>query len=333
MTDVILKRATRPSMAAGLAGLLGLFAGLCAIFAGCVTLGDWYGAARQARWPVVSAVVDRAEVVATARAPNDGGTVWHLRARVRYEAGGEMRNSTVTSRTAFSEQDAEQLESWAAAHRKGSQIEVRYDPSRPDRAEFASAEIASTAGRVHTDLILFAIAAIAAPALLALARFLSARAARAAPAADDSQPGGFLLGSLFAGPGLLMLGLALHRAAYVDRLTLDDFMGLLIALMFVFAGISIGLPPRCRKSRNLLQAVIVTCLALIFDWVAFGPGERHFTGSAGGIGFTPGEMTGRVLFGLVAIVIDICAISIWVGLLRRGFGAQASTPDSADSTA
>jgi len=321
MADVILTRTTRPSTVAGLAGLLGLFAGLCAIFAGCVTLGDWYSATRQARWPVVSAVLDWAEAVATARAPKDGGTVWHLRARVRYEAGGEMRSATVTSRTAYSEQDAEELQRWAAAHRKGSEIEVRYDRSQPNRAEFASAEMASTAGRIRTDLILLAIAAIAAPALLALARFLNARAARAAPAADDPQRGGLVLGSLFAGPGLLMLGLALHRAAYVDRLTADDLMGLPIALLFVFAGIFVGLPPGYRKWRNLLQALIVTFMALTFDWVACGPGERHFTGSAGGIGFTPGEMTGRVLFGLAAVVLDICAIAIWVGQCRQWSGS------------
>jgi hypothetical protein len=333
MTDVILRRSTRPSTAAGLAGLFGLFAGLCAIFAGCVTLGDWYGETKQARWPVVSAVVDRADIEVTSRAPKDGGTVWHLRARVRYEAGGEMRTATVTSCTAFSEQDAEQLQSWAAAHRKGSRIEVRYDQSQPNRAEFASADIASTAGRVHTDLILFAIAAIAAPLLLALARFLSARAAAAAPVPDDPQRGGLVAGSLFALPGVLMLGLALHRAAYVDRLALDDLMGLLIALMFVLAGIFIGLPPQYRRWRNLLQALIVTFMALTFDWVAFGAGERHFTGSAGGIAFVPGEMTGRILFGLGAVVLDICAVAVWAGLFRRGFGAQASTPDPADSRA
>ena len=78
---------------------------------------------------------------------------------------------------------------------------------------------------------------------------------------------------------------------------------------------------------------MITFFALTFDWVAFGPGERHFTGSAGGIGFIPGEMMGRILFGLVAVVLDICAIAIWVGLFRRGLGAQASTPDPADSTA
>jgi hypothetical protein len=60
----------RPS---AFATLLGLFAGLCAIFAACVTLSDWYGEAAQARWPVVSAVVERADVVASARAPKDGG--------------------------------------------------------------------------------------------------------------------------------------------------------------------------------------------------------------------------------------------------------------------
>ena len=41
-----------------------------------------------------------------------------------------------------------------------------------------------------------------------------------------------------------MTGLASYRAAYVDRLGPDDLMGAADRLMFVFAGIFIGLPPQ-----------------------------------------------------------------------------------------
>ena len=120
MADLTFSRTTRQMRASGFAGLFGLFAGLCAIFAGCVTLGDWHSKTTQAHWPLVSAVVDRADVVASPRAPKDGGgTAWNLRARVRYELNGEQQMVTLTSHTIFSEADAAKLQAWAARHRKG----------------------------------------------------------------------------------------------------------------------------------------------------------------------------------------------------------------------
>ncbi len=326
--------ATRQPAAVGLAGLFGLFAGLCAIFAGCVTLSDWYTETTQARWPVVAAVIDRADVVASWRGPKNGGReLWNLRTRVRYDVNGETRFATLVSRTAYSEAEVEELQSWAAQHRKGSHIDVRYDPSQPNRAVFAVAQPGFTLDRIRDDLILFAIAAIASAILLPLARFLNARAARAAPVPDDPQRGGLLLGSLFAVPGVAMMVSVLYGAAHNATFTPDNLMGVSIAVMFVLAGIYVGTPPQYRKMRNVLAALVVTFLAQAFDWVAFGPGERHFTGSIGGIGFIPSETMGRVVFGIFAVVIDLCAIAMWVGQYRQIFRPDPATPDPADSKA
>src|SRR3954451_25240816 len=74
MTIVKPSQQMRPS---ALAAVLGLFAGLCAFFAACAILLDWYGEAAQARWPVASAVVERTDVIGSARATKDGGgTEW-----------------------------------------------------------------------------------------------------------------------------------------------------------------------------------------------------------------------------------------------------------------
>jgi hypothetical protein len=84
MADFTTARTTRQMPASGIAGLLGVFAAICTIFAGGATLVDWREATAQARWPVVSAVVERAEIVASARSSKDGGgKVWSVRARVR----------------------------------------------------------------------------------------------------------------------------------------------------------------------------------------------------------------------------------------------------------
>ena len=162
MADLILTRTTQQTKASGVAGLLGLFAGLCALFAGCVSLSDWREENTQARGPLVSAMVERMDVVAVTRGRKDSGrTEWKLRAQVRYEVNGEALTAALSSRTAYSEEDAARLQSWAAQHRNGSHIEIRHDPSQHNSAAIASDEVSPVASRLRTDLILFAIAAIA----------------------------------------------------------------------------------------------------------------------------------------------------------------------------
>src|SRR5260370_28828658 len=124
MADLTLA-APKPQMrGSGSAALFGLFFGLCAIFAGCVALSDWYGEITQGRWPLVSAVVERAEVVTWERDAEDGSrTSWHLKSRVQFEVNGKLRSVTLTSSSFFSEADAERLQTWAEQHGNGSEID------------------------------------------------------------------------------------------------------------------------------------------------------------------------------------------------------------------
>jgi uncharacterized protein YqgC (DUF456 family) len=238
----------------------------------------------------------------------------------------------LTARTVYSEQQVAPLHSWAKQHRSGSQIEVRYDPRQPGRVVFASAEGPFAAGRIRTDLILFTLAAIASVALLELAKMLGTREASSAPAADGGRNASLAVGLFSAATGLMITGLALDRAIHADPLTADSLMALPAGLMFVFAGILIGLPPQYERWRSWLATLVVTCFAFTFDWVAFGPGERHFTGSINGIGFVPGEMMGRFFFGAFALVLDICAVGMWIGQFHHASAPSASAVKPADST-
>ena len=87
--------------------------------------------------------------------------------------------------------------------------------------------------------------------------------------------------------------------------------------MFVFGGALVLLP---AKLQLPLAALMVTSLAAVFDWVAFGPGERHFTSSVGVGGgrvtWTGGELVGRAFFGVFAVLMDIAAIGLWLRLVR-----------------
>ena len=327
MPDLIVANSTQqPMRASAVAGLFGVFAGLCAIFAACVSFSDWYGEAAQARWPVVSAVVERADVIASARAPKDGGgTEWKLRYRVRYYVNEQAATATLTSRAVASDTETTKLRSWAAQHRTGSRIDIRYDPSQQNRAMFASDEVPLAARRLGTDLILLAIATIACAGLVSLARYLKARSAQAT-AGGDGQLRGLAMGFLFAAMGLMVTGLAVNRAIYADPLTADSLMGVPAGLMFVFAGVLIGLPPEYARWRALLGTLVITCFALTFDWVAFGPGERKFNGSFVGVGFVPSELMGRICFGFFAVVLDIWAVAMWIDQLRQTLGSSSAEP-------
>jgi hypothetical protein len=92
-------------------------------------------------------------------------------------------------------------------------------------------------------------------------------------------------------------------------------------MIFVFGGALLALPPERAGLQRLIGTLLVTTFALTLDWVAFGPGPRRFGGgiSSGiiGIGFQPGEIFGRSVFGIGAVILDIVAAVMWVRLIRR----------------
>jgi hypothetical protein len=120
--------------------------------------------------------------------------------------------------------------------------------------------------------------------------------------------------------GLMLVGFTIHTAIHANPFTADNLMAVPAGLMFVFAGILMALPPEYKQWQTLLATLLITCFALTFDWVAFGPGERKFTGSFMGIGFIPVELVGRTFFGFFAVILDIFAIKMWIDQYRRGFG-------------
>jgi hypothetical protein len=100
-----------------------------------------------------------------------------------------------------------------------------------------------------------------------------------------------------------------------------DWIGILVGLAFLFAGIAVMMrsfagtdaqgnlvstaPRALQFVNNGLGLLIAAALAMIFTWIALGSGERHFTVSAGGISGPAGaggEIPGRVMFGLGAIL-------------------------------
>jgi len=314
----------RRTTVAGAVGLFGLFAGLCAILVLVATVADWREEAAQARWPVVSARIEGGEV--DPHRISHGGTSWQLRYRVRYEADGQERVATLTSRSEVSEEEPAKLHAWAVEHRRGSPLDIRYDPAQPGRAVFAS-DVPNAGPRTSSDLRLLMIAATACVGLLALAKHLRAKEASApAPDARNLSPRGRIaLGLAVAALGFLVMGSGLYSALHAKHaLTSEDLIGVFAAMVFVFGGTLLALPPERAGLQRLLAVLLVTTFALTLDWIAFGPGARRFGGGIAsgiiGIGFNPGEILGRTAFGIGAVILDVAATLMWVRLIRTYAG-------------
>ena len=74
-------------------------------------------------------------------------------------------------------------------------------------------------------------------------------------------------------------------------------------------------------SRYWAGATIVTIFALMFDWIAFGPGERQFSGSVGlpffSVTTSAGQSIGRYVFGFCAILLNLLAVWVWAYGIRQ----------------
>ncbi len=96
-----------------------------------------------------------------------------------------------------------------------------------------------------------------------------------------------------------------------------------VATVFLLAGVLILLVEneRLARLRNLVTWLFVVCLAIPFNWIAFGEGERHFSGSNSFLGFmsssTPGETEGRIVFGFFAVLMDLLVLLVPVRALFR----------------
>jgi hypothetical protein len=79
------------------------------------------------------------------------------------------------------------------------------------------------------------------------------------------------------------------------------------------------LPPPLVQLAFFLPGL--TLFALPFHWIAFGPGERSFSGSLSlpfvAISHRSGETSGRAMFAIGAVLIDLIIVATCVKLIRR----------------
>src|SRR4051794_607748 len=80
-------------------------------------------------------------------------------------------------------------------------------------------------------------------------------------------------------------------------------------------------PFAARLAQLLLGATMVALMFVVFAWVAFGPGQRHFSASISVPGMSTNarssERTGRIVFGTGAVLIGLFFVAATVSGARR----------------
>jgi hypothetical protein len=137
-----------------------------------------------------------------------------------------------------------------------------------------------------------------------------------------SRRGQFTIGVLVVAAGLCVAALA---ASYVGKPAgmFDPVVGLIAGLAFALAGAILAVPERQKGIRALFGALMITCIALLFDWIAFAPGERRITGGISGAHASVRthfwEVPGRVLLVSGAVLFNLMAVWAWFRTRRAAW--------------
>ena len=174
--------------------------------------------------------------------------------------------------------------------------------------------------RLPTDVELFAIALCACAVLIPVGRYL-ARVETVERPDPLSRRGSLVAGVLAAGMGILIIVLGAYRASVAAHaIGWDDFMFLPAALIFVFGGALLSPKPAQPGLRRFLGAALVTCFAITLDWIAFAPGERHFSGGVSlgfvSVGTSSADWVGRAIFGVFGVIATLGALAAWATVGR-----------------
>ena len=159
----------------GVAALLGLFAGLCTLFALVVTAGEAWQEQAQAHWPETTARVERCYLHESSTGRRNQ---YYIDCRLSYAVGTEeiaahVYSAHVPSRDVpqYPPNQIGPLEDWLDKHPPGTPMTVRYDPAKHSKMVLVATDM-PRAGGPHTanDLKLLGFFAASSILLLSLAR-------------------------------------------------------------------------------------------------------------------------------------------------------------------
>jgi len=171
-------------------GFLGLFAGLCTVFALVVTAAEGWVEHAQAQWPKATARVQGCGVDLYTHKPE----AYRINCSLSYTVRGEDIVSHVHSLSRPAPQrmileypdparQFERWQEWVDQHPEGTPIEVHYDPANHSKAVLVATDMPSGGPRTQANLKLLGFFAASCALLLTLARI--ARPRTAAVRGDD----------------------------------------------------------------------------------------------------------------------------------------------------
>jgi hypothetical protein len=162
------------------AGVLGLFSGLCTIFALVVTSALAWEEHAQARWPEATAHVERCGVDLYLHRPE----AYWIDCSVRYVVAGEEIVSHVHSRTTpaprrllyqYPAGQFERMQDWVDQHPQGTSVKVHYDPTNHQKAVLVQTDMPLGGPQTPNNLKLLGFFAVSCVVLVTIARIARPR--------------------------------------------------------------------------------------------------------------------------------------------------------------
>jgi hypothetical protein len=151
--------------------LLGLFLGLCSIFALITTAaGAWYEHVEMG-WPETPAVIKQCK--AGRYYPNGGGArenPWLIECRIAYAVNGIPIETKILSATTLSAKVFASMSDWVERHKPEAALVVRYDPADHNKALLTATDMPNGGPRTTGNLQTLSYFAIACAVFLVIAR-------------------------------------------------------------------------------------------------------------------------------------------------------------------
>jgi len=171
----ITSESPRPRLAwQGFVALLGLFAGLCTIFALVVTVAEGWQEHSQAQWPEATAHIEKCYLHQSSTGRRNRN---YIDCRLSYVVGAEefvtkIYSGSVPSASVwqYPPNQIGPLEDWVDAHPQGMPIAVHYNPANPKKAVLVATDMPRGGPRTPNNLKLLGIAALICVVLLTIAR-------------------------------------------------------------------------------------------------------------------------------------------------------------------
>jgi len=160
---------------------MGLFAGLCTLFALVVTVGEGWQEHVHAQWPAATARIQSCGLGPVSSRRN---AYYGINCRLSYLVGSEQIEAKVYSRSIPAPQrviwqyppnQIGTLQQWVDEHPEGTPITVHYDPDNPRKAVLVETDMPLGGPQTANNLKLLGFAAASCVLLLTIARFARPR--------------------------------------------------------------------------------------------------------------------------------------------------------------